>query len=116
VKNIQVIDSADNCGYWVYRISDSLFERLFPGSLQDIEFVEAIVEREGESGAGELLRCLWDSRIDKKEVDGIHGTLFFDLSYKAIFYPNMRETDLDNATLQGTDLKMRAEAKSRNRT
>jgi hypothetical protein len=37
---------------------------------------------------------IWQRRLDKKLVNGIHGTLFYQLKHKKQFYPNFREEDL----------------------
>ncbi len=40
MKNIQVIDGAINCAYDVYVATGEDFLLLFPGSGQDIQFIE----------------------------------------------------------------------------
>ena len=94
MKNIQVIDGADNCAYDVFSISDSDFIKIFPNG-QDIEFSEDLFERLGAEEVSSILEPVWKNRLDKKEVTGIHGTLFYGLESKKEYYPNKRETDLD---------------------
>lgn len=94
MKNIQVIDGADNCAYDIFSISDEGFLKIFPNG-QDIEFSEDLFERLGDDAAGNLLDPVWKSRLDKKEVKGIHGTLFYGLQNKKQYYPNKRDDDLD---------------------
>jgi hypothetical protein len=93
MKNIQVIDSAENCSYSVYAISDEAFAMLFPTVGQNVEFIEDVVERIGESKAADIIRETWNSRIAKINIMGIHGTLFFDLHKKTQFYPRKNELD-----------------------
>ena len=93
MKNIQIIDGAENCTYDIFSIEDSLFEVIFPGE-QDIEFAEDFQKRVGEKKATEILSQLWKNRVDKKKVVGIHGTLFFQLQFKKDFYPTKKENEM----------------------
>ena len=38
MKNIQVIDGANNCSYDIFAVTDDEFKILFPDPGQDIEF------------------------------------------------------------------------------
>ena len=100
MKNIQVIDGAANCSYSIYKADNELFKMIFPEDGQDIEFIDDFVKRCGEERAGELLRPLWGNCVVKQFSDGIHGTLFFELNFKRRFYPNKRESDLNNPVIQ----------------
>lgn len=95
MKNVQVIDGATNCTYSVFAVSEETFKAIFPEDGQDIEFVEDLIRREGENRAGELLTPVWKNRLEKKDIVGIHGTLFYELEMKKAFYPTKREADLD---------------------
>ncbi len=95
MKNIQVIDGALNTTYSVYAVSDFVFKKLFPENHQDIEFADEAIARLGEKAATPLFASIWKRKLKKPAVVGIHGTLFFELSYKKEFYPNKRERDLD---------------------
>jgi hypothetical protein len=95
LKNIQVIDGATNCAYSIFAVSDRAFKAIFPGNGQDIEFIEDFIRRAGQRKAGEILKPIWQHRIEKKNVTGIHGTLFYELKTKKRFYPTKHETDLD---------------------
>ena len=92
-KNIQVIDGALNCSYEVFAASPEDFEEIFPNS-QDIEFIEDFIARVGEKHATEVCSRLWVARVDKNTVQGIHGTLFYELEYKNEFYPTKRESEM----------------------
>lgn len=87
MKNIQVIDGADNCTYDIYQISDEDFLILFPEPDQNIEFIEDVVERIGEDEVSELHSRIWEKLLRKEEVNGIHGTLFYQLLFKKEYYP-----------------------------
>ncbi len=93
MKNIQIIDGAVNCTYSIYAIRDELFALIFPGGC-DIEFIEELSERIGETRLIELSVDLWDNPVEKSQVVGIHGTLFYGLhEEKRGFYPNKRFYD-----------------------
>jgi hypothetical protein len=82
VKNIQIIDGADNATYSIFQATNEEFESIFPGPGQDIEVVEEYVCRVGESEAGTTLAKLWERPIHKRDVQGLHGTLYFDYKEK----------------------------------
>ena len=93
MKNIQVIDGADNCTYDIFQISDKDFKFIFPGDT-DIEFIEDFCDRVGEDKATEILAKVWKKRVDKKAVNGIHGTLFYELDYKKKYYPTKKDSEM----------------------
>lgn len=93
MKNIQVIDPADNCTYSIFSIDDEPFEILFPNE-QDIEFIDDFMARVGQEQALKILTSLWKNEINKKEVHGINGTLFYQLAYKKRYYPTKREAEM----------------------
>lgn len=95
MKNIQIIDDAVNCTYDVFAIDDSGFDEIFPGET-DVEFEDDLYKRLGENKANSLLSMLWSSRQNKKNVLGIHGTLFFGYccEEKRPFYPTKKESEM----------------------
>ncbi len=95
MRNVQVIDGAENCTYDIFAITDEALELLFPDGC-DIEFVEDFASRVGESAANRILQRLWSNRIDKKDADGIHGTLFVDLVKKKKRCPTKRDSEAEN--------------------
>jgi hypothetical protein len=96
VKNIQIIDGADNATYSIFQATDEEFEAIFPGPGQDIEVVEEYVCRVGESEAGTTLAKLWERPIHKRDVQGLHGTLYFDCKEKSKYLPQSRR-EIDRA-------------------
>jgi len=97
LKNIQVIDRATNCAYSIFAVSERAFKLIFPGDKQDIEFAEDFFRRLGNKKAQKILNPVWRNRLEKKNVEGIHGTLFYQLKTKKQFYPTKCESDLDAA-------------------
>jgi len=92
--NIQVIDGAENCTYDIFGASPEDFAEVFPEEGQDIEFIDDFFSRVGENRAIEITSRLWEDRVDKKTVQGIHGTLFYELEYKKEFYPTKRGCEM----------------------
>jgi hypothetical protein len=92
MRNIQVIDGALNATYDVFQATDEEFAAIFIGS-SDVEFIDDFIARVGEEEAQRTLEPIWSRRIDKKAVQGIHGTLFFELDFKKKYYPNKRDSD-----------------------
>lgn len=90
MKNIQVIDGADNATYSIFQASDDEFGAIFPRPGQDIEVVEDYVSRVGEDAANKTLSRLWERPIHKHDVQGIHGTLYYDYKEKAKYLPESR--------------------------
>jgi hypothetical protein len=89
-----VIDGAMNCTYSIFSFSEEEFQIVFPGRGQDIEFIEDLIEREGDQRLGQLLRPVWQRLVDKKDVRGIHGTLFYELSFKKKYYPTKKDSEM----------------------
>jgi len=92
MKNIQIIDGADNCLYEIYAVTDEDFAVIFPDGT-DVEFVEDFVSRVGEERAAEISDAMWARRVEKKQVSGIHGTLFYELKRKSAYYPTKKEAE-----------------------
>ena len=92
-KNVQVIDGATNCTYDIFSTPEEDFALIFPNG-QDVEFIEDFWVRVGEAEARRIQRAMWDSREDKKTVQGIHGTLFYQLELKKKYYPTKREAEM----------------------
>jgi hypothetical protein len=94
MKNIQVIDGANNAEYAIYAVTDDEFAVIFPGERQNVEFIEDLLERIGQTEAGRILSHVWTRRVNKPEVLGIHGTLFYELLWKKRYYPTKNDTEM----------------------
>jgi len=92
MKNVMIIDGAINCSYDIFQFRDAEFRLIFPKENQDIAFIDEVPEKV-------LVSTFWDEvwqrRVNKKSVHGIHGLLFYDLDQKKEYYPNRRDSDLD---------------------
>jgi hypothetical protein len=96
-RNVQVITSARNCTFSVFRAGPAEFSALFPTPGQDIEFAEDVFDRLGVAQSVPLLTPIWQRPIAKADVIGIHGTLYFDFQHRRDSMPaSKRERDREN--------------------
>ncbi|MBK7206675.1 MAG: hypothetical protein IPH91_00120 [Elusimicrobia bacterium] len=95
MKNIQVIDRAENCVYDIFEASDEDFCVLFPGDT-NIAFIDEVMARYQENTLHELLERVWKKPIRKSQANGIHGILFFELEGKKKYYPERRDETARN--------------------
>ncbi len=96
MKNVQIRDGADNATLSIFRATDSEFSYLFPNPGQDIEIIEDFIARHDEIHVAEVLNNLWLRPIHKRDVVGIHGTLFYNYAEKRHHLPaSKREVDRD---------------------
>lgn len=95
MKNIQVVDSAENCVYDIFAASKDVFNPLFaPGT--DVAFVEELEKRPDADLVLKALQTIWPNRVAKSQVHGIHGTLFYELIGKRKYYPTLRDEEAMN--------------------
>lgn len=94
MKTILVVDGADNCAYDCFLADEALFQAIFPGKDQDIEFIEDFLERETGNKSESSFAEMWNRPVRKKEIVGIDGILFYELLHKKEFYPNKQDSDL----------------------
>ncbi len=108
MKNIQIIDGAENCTFSVFQATDEEFSLIFPAAEQDIEFAEDLAERLGDAVGP--LSALWERPILKQDVIGIHGTLFYDFGPKRHLFPaTKRARDWDSAALNAAQRRLYSE-------
>ena len=55
MKNIQIIDGADNATFSIFQATDEEFAAIFPGDGQDIELSEDFHRRVGDERARAIL-------------------------------------------------------------
>jgi hypothetical protein len=94
MKNIQVIDRSMSSDYAIYAVTEEEFGKIFPGERQNVEFIEDLIDRLGRQEAAKLLGNVWERRVTKREVSGIHGTLFYELLWKKEYYPAKNDTEM----------------------
>ena len=94
MKNIQVIDGAENCTYDIFEISEDDFKLIFPNPGQDIEFNTDLFARLSEDETIDISKRLWVKPVEKSNVQGIHGTIFYELDHKKKYYPTKRNSEM----------------------
>ena len=102
MKNIQIIDGAQNCVYDIFAATDEEFATIFPPGT-DIAFINEVYER----GDGKLLDVvfdrIWQRRVKKADAQGIHGVVFYELDKKKAYYPTRKDEEAVNP--DGTNLR-----------
>src|SRR5689334_7727814 len=95
MKNVQIIDGASNATFSIFQATDDEFAVMFPNG-REMEIADDLIVRLGEQEANRVLSGLWERPILKRDVAGIHGTLFYDADERREFLPrSMREVDWD---------------------
>lgn len=102
MKNIQVIDGADNSVYDVFAATEEEFALIFPQG-QDVAFIEEVMARGPEKQLDEAFKRIWERRTPKRDAMGIHGLLFYELDHKMQYYPTRRDEEAINP--DGTRLR-----------
>ncbi|MDR0209859.1 MAG: hypothetical protein LBJ33_11910 [Pseudomonas putida] len=102
MKNIQIIDGAQNCVYDIFAAEDSEFSIIFPEGT-DIAFIDEVYEREDEKVLDAIFGKIWKRRVEKAQANGIHGTIFYELEEKKVYYPDRRDSTAINPN--GTPLR-----------
>ena len=74
MKNIPVIDSADNSVYDLFAATDKEFSLIFPKG-QDVAFAKDVWRGGARSKLDAAFKNIWRHRIPKKDALGIHGLL-----------------------------------------
>jgi hypothetical protein len=95
MKNIMVIDGAENCVYDVFAVPEEDFALIFPGNT-DVAFIEDVERRPNAAAVFEALKRSWSNRIRKRDAMGIHGLLFYQLYEKRRYYPTLRDEEAIN--------------------
>lgn len=94
MKDIQVIDAALNAVYDIFQATDEEFALIFPAGT-DIPFSEEVALRKSKD-LDAAFGNMWTRRIPKKDVQGIHGVLFYGLAHKRCYYPTLKDEEAVN--------------------
>jgi hypothetical protein len=95
MKNIQVIDGAENTAYNIFSATDDEFDMIFPVG-QDVAFIDEVMARGPQEALDAAFDRIWKRRIPKKDVIGIHGLLFYELEYKKQYHPTRKDEEACN--------------------
>ncbi len=114
MKNVQVIDGAENCTFSVFQMTDREFKAVFPGG-RDIAFIEDVIKRLGTKRASSILRPVWDRPVLKKDIVGLHGTLFYQFAKKKKYFPrSRREMDWNELSINEAQRRLHRANKKNN--
>lgn len=102
MKNIQVIDGANNSVYDIFAATEEEFALIYPKG-EDVAFIREVMARGPEKELREAFVCIWKRRIPKRDAMGIHGILFYELDHKMKYYPTRRDEEAVNP--DGTRLR-----------
>jgi len=106
VKNIQIIDGADNATFSIFQATDQEYAEIFLDG-RDIELAAAFCERVGDDRASEILGPIWDRPILKRDAMGIHGTLYYDWDHRRESLPaTLREVDWPDSAINDAQRKL----------
>jgi hypothetical protein len=106
MKNIQVIDGANNCTFSIFQATDEEFILLFPEAGQEVQFAEDFVSLPNQTEVNAALARIWDRPIRKRDAQGIHGTLFYDLEGYKSLYRQKREDGVDPLTINNAQRRL----------
>lgn len=95
MKNIQIIDGADNCVYDIFAATNEQFALIFPNGT-DIAFIDEVYERENQALINTIFNEIWKRPVKKKEANGIHGIIFYGLDKKKQYYPSRKDEEAVN--------------------
>lgn len=95
MKNIQIIDGAVNCVYDIFAATDEQFDLIFPAGT-DIAFIDEVYDRSDEVSLDATFSEMWNRPVKKKQVVGIHGTLFYEFEQKKKYYPSRKDDEAVN--------------------
>ena len=95
MKNIQVIDSADNSVYDIFQATDEEFSLIYPIG-EDVAFIDEVYARGPSKELGAAFERIWKRRIPKRNAMGIHGLLYFELDFKMKYYPTRKDEEAIN--------------------
>ena len=95
MKNIQIVDGAQNCVYDIFAATDDEFAVIFPPGT-DIAFVDEVYARGQSDLLDAVFNNIWQRRLPKADVIGIHGIVFYELDKKMVYYPTRRDEEAIN--------------------
>ena len=104
MKNIQIIDRAENATFSIFQATDAEFAAIFPDPGQDIEISEDLHARLGNQTARSILDAIWLRPIHKRDAQGICGTLYYDYEERRAHLPtSKREIDRDPNSINASE-------------
>ena len=104
MKNIQIIDGAENCAYDIFATTDENFNIIFPNNT-NIAFIEEVYKKNKKNHKllDKIFIELQKNPIKKSITQGIHGIIFYELDIKKQYYPTRKDEEAINP--DGTNLR-----------
>ena len=99
MKNIQIIDSAENCVYDIFEATDEEFAFIFTNNT-NIAFSEDLWQKKELK---EIFTKIWSRPVIKSKANGIHGIIFYGMEEKKQYYPSLKDEEAVNP--DGTPLR-----------
>jgi hypothetical protein len=110
LRNIQIVDGADNATFSIFQATNEEFREIFPGPGQDMEISDDFAKRAGETRAAQILQAIWERPILKRDANGIDGTLYYDAERKRHYLPSSkREVDFDASAINSAQRRLFAQ-------
>jgi hypothetical protein len=106
MKNIQIIDGALNCTFSFFQATEEEFLLLFPASRQDIQYAEDLNDLPMQEEINLALQQVWQRPIRKQDVQGVHGTLFYQLQRYKDTYHEKREEAVDPSAINSAQRRL----------
>lgn len=95
MKNIQIIDGAQNCVYDIFAATDEEFALMFTEGT-DVAFIGEVYANGDKKLLDAAFNNIWGRRIKKSDAQGIHGVIFYELDEKKVYYPTRRDEEAVN--------------------
>src|SRR5512138_3217586 len=96
MKIFMIIDGAQNSTHDVFITDEASFAIVFPDD-SDIAFLDEVVERVRQLGIDEVsfFNRLYSTKLDKKNIEGLHGILHSTGSYcRKEYFPTRKESEV----------------------
>jgi hypothetical protein len=75
--------------------TDEEFALIFPDDT-DIAFIEEIYAKGDERILDTAFNAIWKRRIRKRDAQGIHRIIFYELAQKMAYYPTRKDEEAIN--------------------
>ena len=95
MKNVQIIDGAQNCVYDIFSATDEEFALVFPEGT-DIAFIHDVYANGDKHLLDVAFKNIWQRRVKKSEAHGVHGIIFYELDVKKAYYPTRKDEEAIN--------------------
>jgi hypothetical protein len=83
-----------DCAYDIFATTDEEFSLIFPDGT-DIAFIEVCARGDGQA-LDAAFNSIWKRRVRKRDAQGIHGLLFYELPDKMVYYPTRKDEEAVN--------------------